>query len=182
MDLLECYLSKMAVIGGVNLVKIAVGQGLNDLLVFHNIGTCDQKPIRTSIELDSLLDHYLVWYKPNSQGMQGWQIPGSYNYKAREYLECILRNTVALPQSIHHLINSLSEQVTAEIMILAAQDINTGRSIIVDGTKRAMALLLMNIDSPKKTEPTFKSIYPISLLTLRSKQITKMFPCDYLKL
>ena len=172
----------MAVIGGVNLVKIAIANGLNDLSLFRDIGTCEQDVITDVVGLEKFLDYHLVWYKPNSSGQQGWLVSGSNNYKANEYIDCVLDKSLKLPGSVLNLMDSLSHKVTAEIEILVAKDTNSGQSLIVDGTKRAIALLFLKNSSPDKLELILKTNYRINIFTLKSKNAKVMFPCDFLKL
>jgi hypothetical protein len=172
----------MAVIGGINLVKIAVSQGLNDLSVFHKIGSCDLEDIKRVEDFDKLLNYYLVWYKPNDSGQNGWQVLGSINYMVKECIDEIIKFNKTPQHGIDKLIDSLSLGANTNIDIMVAHDLILDKAIIIDGTKRALALLFLKYTKPYSLEAIFKSGYSITVTTLRSRYSKAMFPCDFLKL
>lgn len=182
MNTIDCYLLKMAVIGGINLVKIAISQGVSDLSMFSTIGSCEIIKIDNVTDLDKLLEHYLVWYKPNAVGQGGWQISGSMNYKAREYTDNLIDSSIMVPLSVKNIVDSISKGITSSIDIMVAEDLIIDKAIIVDGTKRALALFLLRQTDPDKLNGLLRSGNPVTIVTLRSKYSKVMFPCDFLKL
>ena len=182
MTLLDCYLSKLKAIGGINLVKISVSQGMTDLTLFSNIGSCDNANIKDARDLNKLLECYMVWYKPNFVGQSGWQFAGSMNYKVNEYIKNIKKSVMDIPTNIKNLVDSFSAEINANVDILLAHDLSIDKTIIVDGTKRALALLLIKDEAPEVLNKIIRSSYSINIITLNSQYSKIIFPCDFIKL
>ncbi len=174
--LLNRFLEKMTQIGGVNIVKIAANCGCRDLALFRGIGTCELKRIAKAGDIDVLSQYYLVWYKPNEHGLGGWNVAGSQNYRLLEYGELTQKYEVS------SLIESLESGLKGEIEILVALDTTLNRGLIVDGTKRALALCHLKNNLLESFGNLLTSEYSIDILQLNSPYCKMLFPCDFLKL
>lgn len=178
----NCFLSKMALIGTNNIVKTSVFEGIHDLSAFWSIGTCELKLIEHPRELDQLLDHYLVWYKPNPLGMSGWNVQRSLNYRFRDFFneELANRPIEMLPERFRLLANSFKKGLIAPVEVLVVRDTSLSTNLIVDGTKRALLLYYL------KERGILKEImgkgHPITILELSSEHCKILFPYDFLKI
>ena len=54
-----------------------------------------------------------------------------------------------IPTNIKNLVDSFSAEINANVDILLAHDLTIDKTIIVDGTKRALALLLIKDEAPE---------------------------------
>ncbi len=181
-NLIDCFLAKMAVIGGINTVKIAIGPGYTDLSVFHDIGTCKLRQLGRPDDMDQLSNHYLVWYKPNKLGLSGWNVSGSVNYSLCEYMNGLENGSIKMPTEVSSLIASFEQGLQKPIEILVAFDTVQKISLIVDGTKRALALCYLKHKEPEVMNRLISSNHPIHILQLNSTCCGVLFPCDFLKL
>jgi hypothetical protein len=112
--------------------------------VFTGIGTYQSLKVCTKHDINRLLKYYLVRYKPNEEGYDGPQVKGSLNYLFQEYANKILRESSLMRQEIQHLVQSISENgLTHNIDIVVALDTTLNKGLIVDGTKRSLALYYM---------------------------------------
>jgi hypothetical protein len=171
----------MAIIGGINIIKLANNQNPVDLSVFHGIGTCEKKIVADAKDIEQLSEHYLVWYKPNEAGDSGWNIEGSINYLLNEYMNELTNES--MNTEVKPLIKSFSKGLEKPVEILVAYDTDLNAGLIIDGTKRAIALYYLK---HKKTETFSKIIgsnnHQIQILQLNSPSCRVLFPCDFLKL
>lgn len=177
-ELLDCFIAKMAIIGGINIIKIANSQNSLNPSVFRGIGTCEKKIVVNANDLEQLSKHYLVWYKTNEAGYSGWNIEGSINYLLNEYVNGLTDESITM-----NLIQSFKKGLNKPVEILVAYDTDLDAGLIVDGTKRAIALCYLK---HKETE-TFSQIigsnnYQIQILQLNSPNCRVLFPYDFLKL
>lgn len=171
----------MKTIGGIDIVKISTDQGSSDLSIFRDICTCELEQIKSSDDIMKLSGYYLVWYKPNNQGMSGWNIDGSMNYLTWEYGDGLISNSINEPE-VSSLIQSFRKGLNKPVEILVAFDTLLNAGIIVDGTKRALALYTLAKTEKPVMEQLIKSAYPICVLRLKSAHCCSLFPCDFLKL
>lgn len=181
-NLIDCFLAKIATIGGVNTVKIAISHGLMDFSVFRGISTCELKQIVKPNDIDQLSEHYLVWYKPNEYGLSGWNFVGSINYRLREYWNALVNNSIAIQPQVLSLAQSFKTGLKQPVEILVAFDISHNISLIVDGTKRVLALYYLKQKEPAILNKLISLQKPIHVLQLNSAYCGLLFPCDFLKL
>ena len=172
----------MNVIGGINIVKILISQGSNDLSVLRNIGTCELKSVKNPNDLEQLLDYYLVWYKTNAVGKSGWYIDDSINYRLYEYVEGLVNGSIKMLPEVSSLIQSFTKALEKPVEILVAFDTYLSKGLIIDGTKRVLALHYLKHSNPDVLEKLFSSIQSIHIFQLNSNHCKILFPCDFLKL
>jgi len=180
-NLTGCFLTRLAVIGGINTVKIAMGQGCTDLSAFYGIGGCELKRMVTADDTGQLSEHYLVWYKPNEIGHAGWHVQGSVNYHLSEYVDGLVNGSIRNPEVLS-LVQTLSKGLNQPVEILVAFDTSLNQALIVDGTKRALALNYLRRTEPGSLDRLIRGGYPIHVIQFSSTHCSILFPCDFLKL
>ncbi len=181
-NLISSFFAKMTEIGGINIVKIIAANG-GGSFDFSTIGTCEQKQVKNSDELNQLSDHYLVWYKPNDVGRDGWNVNGSINYRLSEYYDGLTAQKIPMRHDINQLIQSLNGGMKEPIEIMVAFDTSLKTGLIVDGTKRAISLYyLMHKNSGSLDNLLSSSQHPVRILQLSSPHCRLLFPCDFLKM
>ncbi|MFW6121935.1 MAG: hypothetical protein ACOC80_13715 [Petrotogales bacterium] len=181
-ELIDCFLAKMAVVGGINTVKIAINQGSTNLSAFRDLGTCELKQVTKPKDLDQLSEHYLVWYKPNKVGLSGWNIDCSVNYRLCEYIDGLVNRSIEIPVQVESLVQSFKNGLEKPVEILVAFDTSLRIALIIDGTKRALALHYLKQKEAEVSERLISSRHPIYILQLNSAHCKILFPCDFLKL
>jgi hypothetical protein len=175
-DLVNRFLAKLEQIGCINMTKMARSYGCSDLSLFRGIGTCELKRMRDVKDADQISECYLVWYKPNKDGLSGWNVNGSVNYRLGEYLELIQKPEVS------SLIESFRKGLKSDVEILVAFDTTLNLGLIVDGTKRALALHYLKDSDGDTLNRLLTSDHSIDILQLNSAYCKVLFPCDFLKL
>ena len=149
--------------------------------VFRGIGTAELKPLISIEDIEKLSNYYLVWYKPNHQGISGLHIKDSENYLFNEISEGVLKGSQTL-QYVYPLIESLKE-LTHDIDIIIAYDTFINKGVIIDGTKRALALYyIKHTNKTQLTNLLASTKYSIKIIYLRSNICRVLFPLDFCKL
>ena len=69
--------------------------------------------------------------------------------------------------------------LTRNINIVLAVDAKTGKSLVVDGVHRAMALFSIYSQNPSSCKKLFSGKYRVSLVIIQSDKIRKLFRCDF---
>ena len=172
----DAFLERMAIIGGINLVKIARNTGVSDVSAFRPLIQSASRLVGETRDIERIRNYYLVWYRRNRDNMDGWQFPGSFNYKLSDYKELIQRSKV------DSLIASMRGGLTSNVEITTAYDTSLRKGLIVDGTKRALSLFYLKREEPDIFASVLKSRYSIRMLECRSKYCKALFPCDFMKL
>lgn len=152
--------------------------------VFSGIGTCELKQLSSIEDIEELLNYYLVYYKPNYQGDIGPQANGSINYLFREFAAEILKGSEKMIQNVCPHIESFKEKVlTNDIDIIIAYDTFINKGLIVDGTKRSLALYYIKHTNTNLFKNLLSSIkYSIKFVYLKSYVCRILFPIDFCKL
>ncbi|MBI2303925.1 MAG: hypothetical protein HYU86_04155 [Chloroflexi bacterium] len=163
-------------------MKIAFCQGHSDLSAFRGIGTCELKQVARPDDINQLSEHYLVWYKPNEVKLPGWYVDGSVNYRLCEYVDGLVNESIKMTDEVSSLVQSFKKGLENPVEILVAFDTSHNMAVIVDGTKRALALHYLKHKEPEVLEQLISSRHPIHILQLNSTYCKILFPCDFLKL
>jgi hypothetical protein len=152
--------------------------------VFSGIGTCELKQLSSIEDIEGLLNCYLVYYKPNYQGDSGPQANGSTNYLFHEFAAGILKGSEKMIHNVYPYIESLKEKgLTNDIDIIIAYDTFINKGLIVDGTKRSLALYYIKHTDKNLFRNLLASIkYSIKFVYLRSYVCRILFPIDFCKL
>ena len=98
---------------------------------FSDVGTCIVTDLVSPKGLEQLSEYYLPWYWPNGKQIGLGQYVNQFrdkNANLTGYLE------------VQNLVDSLRAGVKAEIEIIIAFDTSINAGVVVDGTKRAVAL------------------------------------------
>ena len=149
--------------------------------VFCDIGICELKRLSSIQDIEELSNYYLVHYKPNYQGKSGLHIKDSENYLCNEYADLILKGLNVMPD-VYSLIESLKE-LTYDIDIIIAYDTFINKGLIVDGTKRALALCSIKQTNKEQLTNLLNSTkYSINIIYLKSNVCRILFPLDFCKL
>ncbi|WXG39829.1 MAG: hypothetical protein WED07_03220 [Candidatus Freyarchaeum deiterrae] len=180
-SLTDYFLSKVAVIGPISLMGIVINSNSTDLSIFHGLGRCDLKRIENSNDLNELSKYYMVWHTQNGVEPTNWWVSGSANWLFSEYVTGYISGSI-INRDINSIFESFKRGLTANVEILVALDETINKGIIVDGTKRAVALCRIKNEDESALDFLFNSVYQINILKFSSKYCKILFPCDFLRL
>jgi len=142
-----------------SLVHSALRKDVNNVSIFEDIGICKLNYINNYHDLLKLqFDRYLVWSNPNKEGQSDWYDIDTNNYLLSDYVLGLLGGKIKPPAKLLKTIESLKKGLNKPIEILTAYDTELNKGIIIDGTKRIIALSYLS-----------------------SKYCKILFPCDYFK-
>lgn len=166
--MVDYFLHKMVTdVSPTSLVRQAARNDIGDLHIFHRIGRCEIT--KFSGNWEELYPLYLAWYT----GEKAWCWLPSANYTVGEYVEGLRDGSIKPSKELEELKTSLSEWVFRPIEIFVVTDAGLGKSLVVDGAKRLVALASLGI--VPKAEDVFIYIY--------SSYYTHMiFAADFLKI
>jgi hypothetical protein len=150
--------------------------------VFQGIGTCKCEKLTTSMDIEQFLDYYLVWYKPNNDGQSGPNIEGSTNHRFGEYVATVLKGSADNMNQIRPIIESLGSGLDNNIDIVVALDTSINKGLVVDGTKRSLALYYLKNKERGNFISLLASKHSINIITLKSSITRILFPVDFCKL
>ena len=131
--------------------------------------------------MEQFLDYYLVWYKPNNDGQSGPNIEGSTNHRFGEYVGTVLKGSADNMNQIRPIIESLGSGLDNNIDIVVALDTSINKGLVVDGTKRSLALYYLNKERENFIN-LLASKHSINIITLKSSITRILFPVDFCKL
>jgi hypothetical protein len=169
--------------GCINLLSLAVREG--GMVPLSAIGEFWSGRFEAVEDInDYLTTAYIVRYKPNSEGKDGWQYSGSSNYSIDEYAEAIRTGKLDWKRrrDVLGLVDLLKEGLNADLIFTGVMDNSLGVRLIVDGVHRATALTLIQKDNPSQVNKLLASNYQILLIELRSKWGHVLYPVDFLDL
>ena len=117
------------------------------------------------------------------RGEDGWDVIGSLNYQSREYVEGLFKKLSGLPHASEafQFINSFMKGWIQPINIFTIKDTSLNKAVIVDGTKRALALFYLKRRRPKSLNRLITSGHPIYIFEWKWSHMRCIFPCDFMK-
>jgi hypothetical protein len=194
-DLLDCLDAYQGKIGPVNALyayinlatKMTSQFGLTEPSIIHSIfkrlGECHDLTINPE-NLELLDQYYLVWYKDNSKGENGSQFVGSNNYRVSEFRAELLSgmpNRMRIVNS-NSIIDEFKNGLTQSVSLITIRDTTLNKSLLLDGTKRLLALQYIKSKYPEIYHRLDFPKYPIKLCSMMSPVARIIYPIDFYKL
>ena len=148
-DLLDCLDEYRGKIGPLNAPDLCVGIatqfGLTDpstiRSVFKRLGNCHDITLNPE-HLELLDQYYLVWYKDDNKGQNGPQFADSYNYRLSDFRNEFLSGSSNMMKMVNsnNIIDNLKNGLTESITLITIKDTTLNKALLLDGTKRFLAL------------------------------------------
>jgi hypothetical protein len=194
-DLLDCLDDYQGKIGPANALytyinmatKMTSQFGLTEPSIirsmFKRLGECHDLTINAE-NLELLDQHYLVWYKDNSKGENGPQFVGSNNYRVSEFRAELLSDMPSRMKIVNSnsIIDKIKNDLTESVSLITIKDTTLNKSLLLDGTKRLMALQYIKSKYPEIYHRLDFPKYPVKLFRMMSPIARIIYPIDFYKL
>jgi len=165
---------------------------LNDIKVMHSFGFFQDNPgmhqllkiqkikLKNIDDFKKLGESKIVWYRDKKNNLRTeWDNPDARNIVLKD--ESSARLDDQKDFKVMEMVNSLKTNgLTKKINIIVAHDETLKENVIVDGVHRAVALFYLLLNHQSNLKELLESDFGIYLITLRSPNIGKYFPADFL--
>lgn len=186
---LDCFLRCQGDIGPISLIKmisIATSQlhftsPSPVFNVWKGIVNCHETTLSPKY-VELLENFHLVWYKSNKDGASGLQFEDSYNYKLSEFKDELLSGSPYALSEVKGTIDNLKSGLTDSVHIVTIRDTALNKGLILDGTKRILALLYLRSKHPEIYNCLNFSRFPIKWCKVDSPVARIFYPIDFHKL